>query len=186
MVAIRHARQNEIGLLLEIGLSAWENATTGIGDVAAMLGPAKRAFDDFLTRHWFSLILVENEKRVCGWAAREGLDGIISDLWIDPEAQGRGLGSALLADIERRIAADGLAVASAKTHAQNTAAVAFFQRAGYRVTWLSTAYSQRLDRDAEFIGLAKEMGRWKGDRFPGGPTAWSSGPNAGGSPAFSS
>lgn len=157
MVVIRHARQNEIGLLLEIGLSAWENATAGIGDVAAMRDPARRAFDDFLTSHWLSVILVENENRVCGWAAREGLDGIISDLWINPDAQGRGLGSALLADVERRIAADGFDVASAKTHAQNTAAVAFFQRAGYRVKWLSTAYSQRLDRDVEFIGLSKPL-----------------------------
>lgn len=157
MVVIRHARQNEIGLLLEIGLSAWASATAGIGDVAAMRDPARRAFDDFLTRHWLSIILVENENRVCGWAAREGLDDIISDLWIDPDAQGKGLGSALLADVERRIAADGFEVASAKTHAQNTAAVAFFQRSGYRVKWLSTAYSHRLDRDVEFIGLSKQL-----------------------------
>ncbi|ASY62437.1 N-acetylglutamate synthase [Sinorhizobium sojae CCBAU 05684] len=157
MVVIRHARQNEIHLLSAIGLSAWEKATAGIGDVAAMRDPAKRAFDDFLARHWLSVLLVEDDNRICGWAAREELDGTISDLWIDPKTQGRGLGSALLADIERRIAADAFEVASAKTHAQNTAAVAFFERAGYRVKWLSTAYSQRLDRDVEFIGLAKPL-----------------------------
>ncbi len=159
MVVIRHARQNEIRPLSEIGLSAWEKATAGIGDVAAMRDPAKRAFDDFLASHWHSVLLVEDDNSICGWAAREELDGTISDLWVDPDAQGRGLGSALLADIERRIAADGFEVASAKTHAQNAAAVAFFERAGYRVKWLSTAYSERLDRDFEFIGLAKPLVR---------------------------
>lgn len=157
MVVIRHARRDEIRLLCEIGLSAWEQATAGIGDIAAMRDPAKRAFDDFLVRHWLSVLLVEDEDRICGWAAREELDGTISDLWIDPKAQGRGLGTALLADIERRIAADGFEAASTKTHAQNAAAVAFFERAGYRVKWLSTAYSPRLDRDLEFIGLAKQL-----------------------------
>ncbi|QFI65947.1 GNAT family N-acetyltransferase [Sinorhizobium alkalisoli] len=157
MVVIRHARQNEIGLLCEVGLSAWEKATAGIGDVAAMRAPAKRAFDDFLASHWLTVLLVEDENRICGWAAREELDGVISDLWIDPRAQGRGLGSALLADVERRIAADGFEVASVKTHSQNAAAVGFFQHAGYRVKWLSTAYSQRLDRDVEFIGLEKPL-----------------------------
>ncbi|OHV72082.1 GNAT family N-acetyltransferase [Ensifer sp. LCM 4579] len=159
MVMIRHARQNEIGHLSAIGLSAWEKATAGIGDVAAMRALAKRAFDDFLVRHWLTVLLVEDDNRVCGWAAREDLDGVISDLWIDPHAQGRGLGSALLTDVERRIAADGFEVASAKTHAQNAAAVGFFQHAGYRVKWLSTAYSQRLDRDVEFIGLDKPLVR---------------------------
>ncbi|HXV31953.1 MAG TPA: GNAT family N-acetyltransferase, partial [Sinorhizobium sp.] len=131
--------------------------TAGIGDVAGMREPAQRAFDDFLKRHWLSVLLVEEDNRICGWAAREDLDGTISDLWIDPGVQGRGLGAALLAEVERRIAIDGFDVASAKTHAQNASAVAFFQRAGYRVKWLSTAYSQRLDRDVEFIGLAKEL-----------------------------
>jgi [ribosomal protein S18]-alanine N-acetyltransferase len=141
MVVIRHARQNELGLLAAIGLR----------------GPAERAFVDFLAGHWLSVLLVEEDKGVRGWAAREDLDDTISDLWIDPEAQGKGLGALLLAEVERRIAADGFDVASARTHAQNTSAVAFFQRAGYQVKWLSTAYSQRLDRDVEFIGLAKQL-----------------------------
>ncbi|MCA1366216.1 GNAT family N-acetyltransferase [Bradyrhizobium sp. BRP14] len=157
MVVIRHARQNEIGLLVEVGLKAWEKAIAGIGDVGSMRGPAERAFGDFLVGHWLSVLLIEDDGRICGWAAREGLDDTISDLWIDPVAQGRGFGAALLAEVEKRIAIDGFDVVSGKTHAQNASAVAFFQRAGYQVSWLSTAYSQKLDRDVEFIGLAKRL-----------------------------
>ncbi|PDT80622.1 GNAT family N-acetyltransferase [Sinorhizobium sp. BJ1] len=157
MLVIRHARQNEIGPLAAIGLRAWAKAIAGLADVAGMQGAAERAFIDFLTEHWLSVLLIEEENRICGWAAREDLDGSISDLWIDPGAQGRGLGRALLAEMEQRMAAEGFDIASAKTHAQNASAVAFFQSAGYQVKWLSTAYSQKLDRDMEFIGLSKQL-----------------------------
>lgn len=157
MVVIRHARQNEIGILAAIGLRAWAKAIAEFADAARMRDAAERAFVDFLTEHWLSVLLIEEENQVCGWAAREDLDGTISDLWIDPAAQGRGLGRALLADMEQRMAAEGFEAADAKTHAQNAAAVAFFQSAGYRVKWLSTAYSQKLDRDMEFIGLSKQL-----------------------------
>lgn len=159
MVVVRHARQSEIDLLVEIGLKAWEKAIVGIGDVARMRGAAEQAFGNFLAEHWLSVLVVEDDHRVHGWAAREDLDDTISDLWIDPDVQGRGLGAILLAEVERRMAADGFDIAKAKTHAQNLSAVAFFQRAGYQVKWLSTAYSQKLDRDVEFIGLAKLLAR---------------------------
>ena len=157
MIVIRHARQNETGLLAAIGLRAWAKAIAGLADAAAMRVAAERAFVDFLAKHWLSVLLIEEENRICGWAAREDLDSTISDLWIDPGAQGRGLGKALLADMEQRMAAEGFDVANARTHAQNASAVAFFQGAGYRVKWLSTAYSQKLDRDMEFIGLSKQL-----------------------------
>ena len=60
---------------------------------------AERAFVDFLAKHWLSVLLIEEENRICGWAAREDLDSTISARWIDPGAQGRGLGKALLADM---------------------------------------------------------------------------------------
>ncbi|WP_331374041.1 GNAT family N-acetyltransferase [Sinorhizobium chiapasense] len=148
-------RQGEVRLLADIGLRAWEQAVSGLADAAKMRRLAEQAFDTFLARHWHIVLLIEGGGCIRGWAAREDLDETISDLWIDPESQGRGLGAFLLADIERRIAADGFAAAIARTHAQNASAVAFFQRHGYRVNWLSTAYSQKLDRDVEFIGLSK-------------------------------
>jgi ribosomal-protein-alanine N-acetyltransferase len=157
MIVIRHARQNEIGLLAAIGLRAWAKAIAGLADVAGMQSAAERAFIDFLTEHWLSVVLIEDENRICGWGARENHDDTISDLWIDPGAQGRGLGKALLADMEQRMVAEGFDVANARTHAQNASAVTFFQGAGYRVKWLSTAYSQKLDRDMEFIGLSKQL-----------------------------
>ncbi len=157
MPLIRHARQDEVGALIAIGLRAWEGAITGLADVNRMRRLAENAFADFLAAHWLSVSLVELDGRPRGWAARENFDESISDLWIEPEAQRRGLGGLLLADLERRIASDGFEAVQIKTHAQNTAAIGFYRKQGYGVSWLSTAYAPRLDRDVEFIGLSKSL-----------------------------
>ncbi|MBP1874644.1 hypothetical protein LPJGGPFB_01886 [Ensifer adhaerens] len=157
MPLIRHARQDEVGALIAIGLRAWEGAITGLADVGRMRRLAENAFADFLSTHWLAVSLVEVEGRPRGWAARENFDESISDLWIEPEAQRRGHGGHLLADLERRIASDGFEAAQTRTHAQNTAAISFFRKHGYGVSWLSTAYAPKLDRDVEFIGLSKPL-----------------------------
>jgi len=157
MPVIRHARRDEVGSLTAIGLRAWEGAVVGLADVGRMRRLAENAFADFLHNHWLAVTLIEVDGRARGWVARENFDEIISDLWIEPEAQGRGLGSHLLADIEHRISSDGFEAVKTKTHAQNTAAIGFFRKHGYGVSWLSTAYAPKLDRDVEFIGLSKPL-----------------------------
>ncbi|OOG75852.1 GNAT family N-acetyltransferase [Sinorhizobium sp. A49] len=157
MPLIRHARHDEVGTLTAIGLRAWEGATSGLVDVASMRRLAENAFADFLTNNWLSVSLIEVDGRPRGWAARENFDENISDLWIDPDVQAQGLGARLLADIELRISNDGFETAKTKTHAQNAAAIGFFRKHGYGVSWLSTAYAPKLDRDVEFIGLSKPL-----------------------------
>ncbi|MGF6172000.1 N-acetyltransferase family protein [Ensifer sp. 4252] len=157
MPLIRHARQDEVGALTAIGLRAWEGAIVGLADVGRMRQLAESAFSGFLSNHWLSVSLIEVDGRPRGWVARENFDEIISDLWIEPEAQGQGLGGRLLADIELRISNDGFEAAKTKTHAQNAAAIGFFRKHGYGVSWLSTAYAPKLDRDVEYIGLSKPL-----------------------------
>lgn len=157
MPVIRHARQDEVGALTAIGLRAWEGAVVGLADVGRMRHLAENAFADFLSNHWLAVSLIEVDGNARGWCARENFDEVISDLWIDPEAQGHGFGGHLLADIERRISSDGFEAVKTKTHAQNTAAIGFFRKHGYGVSCLSTAYAPKLDRDVEFIGLSKPL-----------------------------
>ncbi|CAN7261614.1 MULTISPECIES: GNAT family N-acetyltransferase [Ensifer] len=157
MPVIRHAREDEVGALTAVGLRAWEGAIVGLADVGRMRRLAENAFGDFLANHWLSVSLIEVDGRPRGWAARENFDEMISDLWIEPEAQRRGLGGRLLADIELRISNDGFDAAKTKTHAKNTAAIGFFRKHGYGVTWLSTSYAPKLDRDVEYIGLGKPL-----------------------------
>ncbi|ANL34060.1 acetyltransferase [Rhizobium leguminosarum bv. phaseoli CCGM1] len=157
LIHIRNARDGEAELLSEIGLRAWQKAMASIGESDAMIDAARSAFRNFVENHWLTITVVEQNGQVAGWAAREGLDEIISDFWIDPVFTGQGLGSALLGRIEKEIAEQGFDKAAMQTHSGNAEAIGFFQKHGYSIHWLSVAYNPKLDRDVPSVGLTKQL-----------------------------
>ncbi|HEV7307691.1 GNAT family N-acetyltransferase [Ensifer sp.] len=157
MPVIRHARAGDVNRLTAIGLGAWQSAIAGLADGERMRRVAEASFSRFLSDHWLSVLLIEADGDIRGWAARENFDNAISDLWVEPPAQGRGFGALLLAEIEGRIGGDGFDTVTTKTHARNDPAVRFFRKRCYGVSWLSTAYAPQLDSNVEFIGLSKSL-----------------------------
>lgn len=157
MIIVRNARAEEAELLADIGVRAWDKAMVPVGETRAMLSNARRAFHNFTHSSWLTISVVEKNGYVGGWAAREALDENITDFWIDPDYQGQGLGKALLAEVEKAIVRQGFRKASLETHARNREAVDFFEKHGYTVHWLSTAYNPKLDRDVQSVGLSKQL-----------------------------
>ena len=155
MISLRPAREEEILVLTAIGLEAWEKAVSGVADAPPMHRVAELAFLSFLRSKWFSVTVIEFGGEAAGWAAREDNDGQISDLWIRPAAQRKGLGAVLLAELERRILIDGFEAAVIKTHSQNAPAIGFFRKHGYSISWLSTSYAPKLDRNVESVGMSR-------------------------------
>ena len=157
MITVRNALQDDVPALVAIGVRAWEQAVVGVADLQVRLDHARNAFQQFLANRWLRVSVAEFDGLTAGWASREALDDEISDLWIVPLQQRKGLGSALLAAMEAEIVAAGFEAARLQTHARNVAAVGFFQKHGYSVNWLSVDYSPRLDRDIESVGLRRQL-----------------------------
>jgi ribosomal-protein-alanine N-acetyltransferase len=161
VTTIRTARENEAVLLADIGLAAWDDAIVSVAglpaDKRAMQEVAHFAFLGFARSLWHRIRVVELDGGVVGWAACERPDGTITDFWILPEFQRRGLGTRLMDALEAEIVKGGLQAAEAATHVDNAPAVAFFSKRGYRIAWLSTRYAARLDRDVEQVGLRKPL-----------------------------
>ncbi|TCV72507.1 ribosomal-protein-alanine N-acetyltransferase [Neorhizobium sp. R1-B] len=157
MASIRNAREDEVDTLAEVGFRAWEKAMISIGEMTDMRESAFSAFQNFTHSSWLTITIVEQGGNVAGWAAREKLDELISDFWIDPAFQGQGLGKLLLEEIEAQIVHQGFEVARVETHARNTEAVGFFEKHGYSVNWLTVAYSPKIDRDVQSVGLSKRL-----------------------------
>eukprot|EP01035_Chromulina_nebulosa_P053375 gene53375-72938_t len=111
MTTIRGARQEEADLLTQIGLRAWEKAMIPVGETQGMLDNARSAFLHFTRSGWITISVVEKSGSPVGWAAREELDEMITDFWVDPDYQRQGLGSALLAEIEAEMVNQGIAEA---------------------------------------------------------------------------
>ncbi|PZM16801.1 GNAT family N-acetyltransferase [Rhizobium tubonense] len=157
MIHVRNAREGETDILTAIGLRAWQKAMAPIGNTDAMLDSARDAFSNFVRDSWLTISVVERNGMVAGWAAREGLDETISDFWIDPANLRQGLGSALLAQIEKDIADQGFDKVALQTHSGNAEAIGFFKAHGYAIHWLSVVYSPKLDRDLPTVGLSKML-----------------------------
>lgn len=157
MTTIRYAHSEDVPALAETGMRAWEQAVTGVADLNALRDNARTAFLQFLSANWVKVIVAEDGGRIAGWAAREKLDEEITDLWVDPALQRRGIGTALLAAIEDEMRRSNVETADLQTHARNAPALAFFRNRGYSVNWLSVAYSPKLDRDVESVGLRRQL-----------------------------
>ena len=157
MATIRNARGDESETLRDIGLRAWEKAMLNVGEMSGIRENALLAFDNFTRDTWLTITVVEQGGTIVGWAAREALDELISDFWIDPSFQRQGLGSLLLEAIEADVVRQGFETARVETHARNDEAVAFFEKHGYRINWLTAAYSPKLDREVQSVGLSKVL-----------------------------
>jgi len=157
LIVIRNAHEQEADVLAAIGIRAWRQATAALGITPTLYDNAASAFSNFTRSSWLAIRVAELGGSVAGWAAREHFDDAISDFWIDPDFQRRGVGSRLLADVERLIEDRGFETIRLETHAQNEPAVAFFRHHGYSVRWLSVSYAPKLDREVQSVGLQKQL-----------------------------
>lgn len=165
MIHIRPARETDASALAAIGLRAWAEATAIIGVTEALRENARYAFVNFVNASCAAITVAEVDEVIAGWAAREHFNDIISDFWVDPAHQRRGIGAALLVEIERQIVARNFPSAKLESHAQNEKAVQFFRKHGYGVSWFSMKYSTRLDRDVQSIGLEKQFVHISNDSY---------------------
>ncbi len=126
-------------------------------DLTHLLEIDRRAFDDFwsldelafgeaLEATPTSRLRVARAPRPVGYAitGRAGEIGYLQRLAVDPPAQGRGVGSALVADALRWVARRGARVAYVNTQRDNTRALALYERLGF-------------GRDGELVVLRIEL-----------------------------
>ncbi|HUJ29848.1 MAG TPA: N-acetyltransferase [Candidatus Acidoferrum sp.] len=88
-------------------------------------------------------------------SARNGSEGYIITMDVVEKYRRSGIGSALLREIERRLTRNGVREVGLETATDNPAAVAFWQKHGYRTFGLRKRYYPR-GRDA--FSMAKIIG----------------------------
>ncbi|PWW04256.1 ribosomal-protein-alanine N-acetyltransferase [Hoeflea marina] len=159
MLTLRPAKSSDARDLALIGLAAWQEAISAWGeDVEKMRENATSAYVNFCVRNWPDILVAEWDGDLAGWGASENADDQITDLWVAPVFQGRGIGSELLADLELEIRGRGFDRARLDTHARNVRAIHLFKRHGYRVSAYTVAYSAALDVDIDTVAMVKEFG----------------------------
>lgn len=155
---IRPLSQPDIEPLSLIGLKAWQSGIKPLVPEhihGRML--ATNPFAPFLEKLGKEVLVAEVERNLIGFAACEHADNHISDLWVDPAFEGRGIGSALLHALEARILDKGYNRVTIQVAAGNARALGLYQHLGYRVDWRETRLDPILETRLEKIGLSKTL-----------------------------
>ena len=103
------------------------------------------------------IFVAELGAEIVGWAAREGEPNYVSDLWVRPDYQGRGVGRTLLLHLCALMAVEGLATARLNTHARNKGAIRLYERCGFTIIWHGIEFSQSMGVPLEKVHLEKRL-----------------------------
>ena len=154
---------------------------TGVADVGYRSWLANRLYQE-----WFEAAVEERAKSwlqswvldprcdvvvcivdgaVVGWGARDNYDAAgggapldyVSDLWVSPDTQGRGIGSALLTELIDRMRAERLERAQIEVAQANLRAIDLYVRQGFRETWRGVKMSETLGLPLPRILLEKSI-----------------------------
>ena len=159
-IVVRAAGPGEGRALGAIGFAAWAASEFAVHDAGRVDRTALRAdFDQLGVERPDTIIVAELDGQIAGWGAREDRNQHISDVWVAPEFQGRGIRTALLAKLEAEITALGHTTAELETLAGNTRAIGFYERHGYVVAWRGQKFSSSLGYAIDKVGMNKNLGK---------------------------
>ena len=141
----------------EVGFSAWA-ANPVLNDFGADVPERVRsAFRDFAATGSKVILVAECNGEIVGWTAREGEADYVSDLWVDPDHQGRGAGRALLEYVFSLMRSEGIKRARIATHARNAGAIRLYERCGFVLVWRGMERSEAMQMDVEKVRFERAL-----------------------------
>ncbi|WP_317208253.1 GNAT family N-acetyltransferase [Rhizobium halophilum] len=143
----------------DIGFAAWSSsdASGALSPAPELIARVRQEFSVFPSIATRDVHVAEIESLVVGWAAREGERDYISDLWVHPEYQGRGIGRQLVLHLLRLMTEEGHSFVRIHTQAGNSGAIRLYQRCGFAIVWRGMEHSRSMGIDVEKVHLQREL-----------------------------
>ena len=158
MVVIRRANIGDCDVLAAIGSRAWASSIFSFEPVQpGILDRVSKAYRGFVEDFYPNILVALIDGKIVGWGARDTGEDYISDLWVDPQWQGRGAGSALLSALKQEITEAGYSRARIDTHARNIGAVRLYERNGFMIVLKERAWSESLGREIDKVKLEAQL-----------------------------
>lgn len=114
-------------------------------------------FIPFLHAQGANILVAETNGALAGIGASEHADNHISDIWVAPEHEGKGVGSALVKALEEQFRRRGFTEATIRVSADNRRALGLYLHLGYSQTWRGFDHDPILDLTLEKIVLARPL-----------------------------
>jgi len=133
-ILIRKATPEEADRLGDIAYEAWERGILPLlSEQPGMRHSEKRRLAIAVHEMLERIIVAETEGIAVGWCSRARSRSYIPFLFVTPEYQGHGIGSALLRRMESLLELEGESRVLLETPADNVRAVRFYERQGYHI-----------------------------------------------------
>ena len=138
-ISIRKAETEDARKLAEIAFDAWDQGIYPLLDQYPGMREAERQrLTQVVAETLRRIIVAEVDGIVVGWCSRAARRAYIPYLFVMPELQRNGLGSALLRRMESMLELAGASRVHLETPADNVPAVRFYEKQGYRILALRT------------------------------------------------
>lgn len=150
----------------DIGYSSWlANRLYQEWFDPAVEARARSWLQDWVKDPKCDVVVCVVDDEVAGWGARDNYErpgggaplDYISDLWVNPDTQGRGIGSAILTELMDRMRAEGLQRAQIEVAQANLRALDLYVRQGFRETWRGVKMSETLGLPLPRILLERRL-----------------------------
>ena len=150
---IRRAAPGEHDLLATLAVRAWNVAVHGIELTEERRFALKEKFLRHLSETADGVRVAELADGIRGWGGRVPDSPYISDLWVEPEYHGQGIGGHILDALMAAIFLDGFAAALIGTHADNIPAIRLYEKMGFEVEWRGEEWSESLGCKVMKVGM---------------------------------
>jgi ribosomal-protein-alanine N-acetyltransferase len=134
LLVIRKAERVDAPVLAQIAYDAW---ATGIlpllKERPGMRATEERRLNHVVNETLDRIIVAEMNGIPVGWCSRARGRAYVPYLFVIPQMQNQGIGSALLGRIETMLELEGAKRVHLETPADNVRAVRFYERQGYRI-----------------------------------------------------
>lgn len=155
MTDIHEPDLTDIPALANAAFAAWEKGVGPLVSEAARERISEVDFADFIRRDPEQVLAAYVDGKPVGYVATEYGDGYISDLWVDPLHEGKGLGRALMEAAFDLIRSRDLDSATIEVMTDNARALELYQRMGFVVSWQGVRPDGYLKEPIHKTGLLK-------------------------------
>ncbi|TDW20777.1 ribosomal-protein-alanine N-acetyltransferase [Rhizobium azibense] len=159
MIEVRPAKSEELQELARIGLASLRKGILPLVTAEVALRIEKdNPFIPFLNEQGRNILVAEADGALAGLGASEYRDNHISDIWVAPEHEGKGVGSALMEALEDQFRAQGFSEATIRVSADSKRALGLYLHLGYHETWRGFDHDPILNTSLEKVALIKLLG----------------------------
>ncbi len=134
-ISIRQAQSVDAAEAGAAGYASWCKGIAPLVPQGSHELVSQAVFASFLEENVDQILVAEIGGRIAGIGATEDGDNYISDLWVLPECEGLGVGSALVRALENRIAAHGHETVEIEVMTANTRALGLYSYLDYTIVW---------------------------------------------------